>query len=292
MDDIPLVPVRYGSVLKKSLYADAYFKEKMHAYIDNLNIAYVAFTRAEEELILFTPKPKKEGTFGTLSRLLYYCVNPENEINCPEEKEKPVIDLATKYDQEKCCYEAGATWRSVRPICRKEEIDTMPEYRSSDPGKRLRLRLHGKGYFGDSNERQYGNLMHEILSNICYADDIHNAVLPYILSGQLNREESMVIETKLRTWLSQPEIAPWFAPGARVINETEILQEKGGFLRPDRVIIYDGEVSVIDYKFGNVEQKSHHRQISRYVSLVKEMGFSQVKGYIWYVELGIVQMVK
>lgn len=285
LNDIPLVPVRYGAALKKSLYADAYFNEKMHAYIDNLNIAYVAFTRAKEELILFTPKPKKEGTFGSLSRLLYYCVNPENEINCPEEKERPIIDLSIKYNPEKLCYEAGSEWRSSYTASEKQEINIMPEYRSTDPGTRLQLRLHGKGYFGDSSERQYGNLMHEILSYIHYIDDIPNAVLPYVLSGELSHEESFLIANKLKNWLSQPEIAHWFAPESRIINETEILQQKGTFLRPDRVVISDGEVSVIDYKFGNIERKSYHKQVDRYVSLIKEMGFTQVKGYIWYIEL-------
>lgn len=286
LDDIPLVPIRYGSILKKSLYADAYFNEKMHAYIDNLNIAYVAFTRAEDELLLFTPKPKKEGTFGSLSRLLYYCVNPENEINCPEEKDKPIIDLSAYYDPEKNCYEAGETWENLQTAKEKQKIKTMPEYRSADPGKRLQLRLHGKGYFGDSHERQHGNLMHEILSNVRYAEDIHNAVLPYIFNGQLSHEEGVVLEKKLKTWLDQPEVAPWFSPDTQIINETEILQQKGTFLRPDRVVISGEEVSVIDYKFGNIQKKSYHKQVIRYISLIKEMGFSQVKGYIWYVELG------
>lgn len=286
LDDIPLVPIRYGSILKKSLYADAYFNEKMHAYIDNLNIAYVAFTRAEDELLLFTPKPKKEGTFGSLSRLLYYCVNPENEINCPEEKDKPIIDLSAYYDPEKNCYEAGETWENLQTAKEKQKIKTMPEYRSTDPGKRLQLRLHGKGYFGDSHERQHGNLMHEILSNVRYAEDIHNAVLPYIFNGQLSHEEGVILEKKLKTWLDQPEVAPWFSPDTQIINETEILQQKGTFLRPDRVVISGEEVSVIDYKFGNIQKKSYHKQVIRYISLIKEMGFSQVKGYIWYVELG------
>ena len=91
---------------------------------------------------------------------------------------------------------------------------------------------------------------------------------------------------KLKTWLDQPEVAPWFSPDIQIINETEILQQKGTFLRPDRVVISGEEVSVIDYKFGNIQKKSYHKQAIRYISLIKEMGFSQVKGYIWYVELG------
>ena len=98
--------------------------------------------------------------------------------------------------------------------------------------------------------------------------------------------ETVILEKKLKTWLDQPEVAPWFSPDTQIINETEILQQKGTFLRPDRVVISGEEVSVIDYKFGNIQKKSYHKQVIRYISLIKEMGFSQVKGYIWYVELG------
>ena len=286
LNDIPLVPIRYLSNLKKSFYADAYFNEKMQAYIDNLNIAYVAFTRAEEELLLFTPKPKKESYSGNLSQLLLYCVNPENKIDCPEEKEKPIIDLSAHYDPKKCCYETGAAWnnRSLPP--KEQSIDIMPEYKSIAPGERLQLRLNGKGYFDDRTKRQYGNLMHEILSNIRYTQDIHQAILPYIFSGQLDADEGTVIEKKLETWLTRPDIAPWFATDVQIITETAILRQEGSFLRPDRVIIKQGEVSVIDYKFGDIKQTRYLKQVARYISLIKEMGFTQVKGYIWYVELG------
>ncbi|EJW98415.1 ATP-dependent helicase, partial [gut metagenome] len=54
-----LVPVRYGASLGETIFARDYFKERLHAFIDNLNTLYVAFTRSKEELVVFSPKPKK-----------------------------------------------------------------------------------------------------------------------------------------------------------------------------------------------------------------------------------------
>ena len=43
----PLLPLEYGARLGRSVFATEFFTERMHQYIDCLNVAYVAFTRAE-----------------------------------------------------------------------------------------------------------------------------------------------------------------------------------------------------------------------------------------------------
>jgi len=49
---------------------------------------------------------------------------------------------------------------------------------------------------------------------------------------------------------------------------------------------------VIDYKFGE-ENNAYHRQISEYIEILEQMGYTSVKGYIWYVPTGkIVQIEK
>ena len=58
---LPIIPVNYGSKLKDTIFADYYWSEKLKCYIDTLNMTYVAFTRAENELIIMALKAK----FGT-----------------------------------------------------------------------------------------------------------------------------------------------------------------------------------------------------------------------------------
>ncbi len=63
--------MRYCCRLAYTHYAADYFEEKMHAYIDNLNVAYVAFTRAREELHILAPRTSsRTNRIGKISTLL------------------------------------------------------------------------------------------------------------------------------------------------------------------------------------------------------------------------------
>ncbi len=53
--DIGYLPVKYSSSLKESLFAEEYNTEHERVYLDNLNLLYVAMTRAENGLIAFAP---------------------------------------------------------------------------------------------------------------------------------------------------------------------------------------------------------------------------------------------
>ena len=54
--------------------------------------------------------------------------------------------------------------------------------------------------------------------------------------------------------------------------------------RPDRVVIDGQNVTVIDYKFGQLEQDNYAEKVSKYMQLVRDMGYTHVEGYLWYVE--------
>ena len=55
--------------------------------------------------------------------------------------------------------------------------------------------------------------------------------------------------------------------------------------RPDRVMIRGNEAVVVDYKFGR-EAESHKVQIRHYMEMLNNMGYTSVKGYVWYVSAG------
>jgi CRISPR/Cas system-associated exonuclease Cas4 (RecB family) len=127
--------------------------------------------------------------------------------------------------------------------------------------------------------------MHDVLSDIITKSDINIAVEQYASTGIMDEEEVAKMKTHLEELLSKDEVQEWFDPSAKVLNETDILIGDGNTKRPDRVIIKSGKVIVIDYKFGEKESKSYLSQVKKYVNLIKEMGYKDVTGYIWYVEL-------
>ena len=71
-----------------------------------------------------------------------------------------------------------------------------------------------------------------------------------------------------------------------MLNEIQILQPKGAFSRPDRVMINKDEVIVIDYKFGEKENSKYIRQVKYYINQIQKMGYKNVRGYICYITLG------
>ncbi len=292
-----LVPVRYGQVLAQTIFATDYFKEKLHACIDNLNTLYVAFTRAKEELIVFAPRPKKINEHNgeiekivSIADLLWSGLSTETEAGSDGE-EMPA--LPGQFDWETGLYETGAWWH---PDEAKDKTggpveETVSQLASIAPGDRLRLRLHAKEYLFAYEQRKHGALMHEVLSRIRTDADITPAVESYRLAGMINKEESLKLTDRLTGLLQRPVIAEWYDGNARVLNEVNILFDKGSSRRPDRVMISNGKATVIDYKFGEKEDKRYQSQVRNYLKLIREMGYKKVNGFLWYVELDKIEEV-
>ena len=53
---IPLLPVKLSAIAEKSIYKDEYLQELRNQRIENLNLLYVAFTRARQNLVICAPR--------------------------------------------------------------------------------------------------------------------------------------------------------------------------------------------------------------------------------------------
>ena len=83
----------------------------------------------------------------------------------------------------------------------------------------------------------------------------------------------------------------WFPETAdSILNESELIDADGRVYRPDRVVIKDGKVSVIDFKFGE-HRVEYERQVRRYADLWRRMGYSEVTAFLWYVQTGDVMRI-
>ena len=58
------------------------------------------------------------------------------------------------------------------------------------------------------------------------------------------------------------------------------------------MIITDDKVIVVDYKFGEHINPRYQNQVSNYLKLIRQMGYNQVEGFLWYVELNKIESVK
>ena len=67
-NELDIVPINYSTTMSQSIYQDDYRHERLQLWVDNLNLLYVAFTRAEKNLIVFGKAKQK----GTVSELLFH----------------------------------------------------------------------------------------------------------------------------------------------------------------------------------------------------------------------------
>jgi len=269
-DCLHLVPIRYGQILANTIFANDYFKEKLHAFIDNLNTLYVAFTRAKEELIVFAPRPKKEDAvkINSIAELLW----------------RGVAD--SQFNAEEGVYESG-NWQKAAAALPRSAMKELPMGRlhSVSSRNRLHLRLRGKNMSFDDPKRKHGMLMHEILSQIETIQDIERTIERYHTLGMVDRQEADTLTLRLKTYLNREDVAAWYDSSCVVLNEADILFNNGLSKRPDRILIKNGKVTVVDYKFGEREEKKYTKQVKSYMELIRQIGYKEVEGYIWYVEL-------
>ena len=262
---IPYLPLNYLKDLADTHFRNDYFKEKVNSYIDNLNVLYVALTRAEDELYVFCPK---KG-------------NNSNNVG------KAIFDLLQTE-----LFEEGVKAAKVMPTQKKvAQSQELPDYPSFPYLNRLRLR------YRDSADRQntirslrdYGILMHRAFSLINTAADVDKAVATLVEEGFLPGDVDSItaLSLEIRAALAQPEAAVWFDGSRKVLSEINILLPDIGEglrqLRPDRVMLYGDKVEVLDYKFGDKEEPEYEKQLNSYIDCLKAMGYASVEGYLWYV---------
>ena len=248
----------------------------------------MAFTRSKEELIAFAPCPKKgkDGKAGKVSSIAGLLWAGTHTDIATTRTGDQLVSLSACFSDEHV-FEMGNWWR---PSPKKEENPveeiSMGRLCSIAPDDRLRLRLRGRDLSFDDTRRKHGALMHEILSRVRVWSDIPAAVESYRMAGVVDREEARALTERLGA-LSCVADSAWYDGSARVLNEVDILFDRGRSRRPDRVMIYpDGRVVVVDYKFGEREDKRYLSQVRDYLRLIGEMGYPSVEGYLWYVELG------
>jgi ATP-dependent exoDNAse (exonuclease V) beta subunit len=262
-------------MLKQSLFSESYAKEITLSKIDNLNLFYVACTRAEEHLYVFTEKiaEDKQGGSKMSDFISATLLADESWQQLMNEKNGNVFELGKcspplrKVRKEDAGSAVLSKWISVPwherigiAVNRKKVLSTDPEI--ADTG--------------------YGLLFHDLASGLNSKMDTRLLIDEYFISKQLPDETTIQkLKQDLDTFIQIAEERNWFRSDAETLTETEMLLQDGSIMRPDRIIISDEEVIVIDYKTGAAEDK-HEIQVRQYAGVLKEMGYQQIKMYLVY----------
>lgn len=304
--DLPVIPLDSVSI-KDTIYRRDYEIEKVQSVIDNMNMLYVAFTRAARNLFVITQNASaNDKRRSAVIRKTISDIKSEIETNAELQEKLPLCvfegDLEDK--NQNCRFTCGKLTiggdkkeslsdnvfmkksEALEVQLRKSEMNV--EFRQSNQSKRF----VEDGDEGDEKQQRYihiGTIMHQLLSQITTLDDLEGAISDFEQEGviydkEMNREK---LTQLIRKRVEQDKVSRWFSPEVEVFNECTILNINpvtGEMYeqRPDRVV-KDGETMiVIDFKFGS-QKDEHHVQVRNYMQLLSEMGHPKVEGYLWYV---------
>ena len=258
-----------------------YEAEREAHYMDELNLLYVAFTRAKSELYAFTKPKSKTGTTTRINNII---------LDRMEKLEEGLKGDLTKEDQQ-----GISVWRSnveVKPRRQKEELTstscgqvTLDSLVSIVDLKDLKVR----DKYADERT-DFGILMHSLLSSVYTADDFAPLLQNLLNTGRISEEEHERLLYNFTTAMTT--YAGWFPPYGEAIIRTESTLYDQGYgrePRPDRVVLKrasDGTLHgvVIDYKLGDPDPvpEAYRRQVRQYVDQLRSSGVDEVTGYLWY----------
>lgn len=293
-NELGLVPVNYSPLMAESVYREDYLEERLQLWVDNLNLLYVAFTRAGKNLLVWSRK----GQRGTMAELLGYALPrlAEGGHGTWDEEDGRYERGALCNSEEKEEKQTGnrlaqkATKRPVAMESLKHEIEFRQSNRSAD---------FIAGVDEEESEQRFinrGRLLHTLFSAIRTEADIEDAISRLVFEGVIGRKET---EEEIRELTKQafelPQVKEWYDGTWRLFNECDIIWKENGELRtrrPDRVMMKDGRMVVVDFKFGK-SSKKYNRQVKDYMQLLTRMGYDskQMEGYLWYVTEGRTEKV-
>lgn len=289
-EEVGRFPVKYKKTMAESGFSAEYYREMVFSHVDNINLLYVALTRAAESLHVFTPK--KGGR--TVGELLMQSL--------PTEGERVLlsgIEGVYTETEEGGKYEFG-TFSGPDPLGKNKESEALHIVLENYPTAQadLRLRLPSQRYFEEEDEvelspRNFGILMHKAFEGADTEAQIYEAVEQMLQDGSLSAAEGETLRTMIARALDNPTVRQWFdGSWQRVRNENEIiLPDAAPTRRPDRVMINGQRAVVVDYKFGTHEPERYRRQVREYIELLQRMGYTECEGYLWYVKLGTIEKV-
>lgn len=269
--EAPVVPVAFREQLAGTIFSDAYYLEYFNQLVDNINLAYVAFTRARSILIIHSPAGNTATTVGGFF-----------EQTIREMAGNGQFDPDWKCDA--ACFESGS-FETITPKHHHSMPENIRRWTYHPFGDRLLLHA-GKESLSERIELgttpiERGNLLHAVLSEVKTSGDVENAVQRARLQGLLSEETALAVKSKLTDMLSHPLAAGWFDGSYSVWNEKDLLTPENIY-RPDRIMISGNQAVVVDFKSGESKKTEYHRQVLKYCDILLNAGISDVTGYIWY----------
>ncbi len=286
--EIPM-PIKRRKKLAESCFEKEYRAEKVKVEIDNINLLYVAFTRAVDQLHIIAHAQKQSSHSGSddTNESSYTNVQLLLELAAPRlqklagEEEHYILGVATVKED---------------PVKKDSEIEyrRAEELISSQWYKKITIRRKAIEFWRfdthyTQDKKRWGLLVHKVLAAVKSCDDVPVVVASLLNAGEIEAMEQPLLIEKISTLFANETVKEWFNPQHQVFTESPIITDRG-VLRPDRVIVTADRVILVDFKTGE-KNPVHTHQLLQYQEALFGMGYHTVEAYLLYLDNALIQNV-
>lgn len=305
-NELPLVPVDFNAKqMKGTIFEDDYNDEHLQNCVDNLNLLYVAFTRASQSLYVLARRGNANQRSYTIEEAIGNMELEDGILEGDSSDKKCIIKYTygtletadkKKATQSDNIFMPQVSNKNVKMVT----YDSHTDFRQSNKSREFVCDEDDS----NSEEKQRlayiktGRVLHHLFATINTTDDIEPSLKKLEIEG-LIEDSNLTCESlrkMLHKRLENKQVADWFSGRWQLFNECTILDydevtDTVKEHRPDRVMKDGDKVVIVDFKFG-AYRPEYTDQVRRYISLTKGMGYEDVKGYLWFVYTNNIEEVK
>ena len=264
---LPVSIVNMAGKAQSSGFEKEVQEENEEQVLDNLNLLYVAFTRAASRLHVITYKSS-----GQRKETVATWINDYAAAQL-KEKEQNVYELGIR-----------ETYIPKKERQSSATFDLQPLTLAS-AGNVVRIKsAHLLATEEGDQAKQQGILMHWLLSQIRVPNDLEAALEKGLQQGQMTAAEVPPLRDKLSRLLKHVDLQFAFEPQTELWLERELVSPNGLVLRPDRFSKTSDGYLLIDYKTGKENYKSHSRQLYNYQDALENLGYTAIRKLLVYID--------
>ena len=295
---LPVVPVDYSQKMLGTIYEKDYQNEHLQLTVDNLNLLYVAFTRACKNLFVIGKRNAGKTRSALIERVLPELTLDGAVLDGIEDQNTDVFFsygmLYTDQEEKRRTTENVFLQSSDQIPVEMAVFGNKTEFRQSNKSREF---VETDDETAQQGYIKTGSILHYVFSTIRTTEDVPEALRQLEQEGVLYDEEITVakLSSLLTKRFAAPRVKEWFSGKWTLYNECSIIytDEHGEVCerRPDRVMSDGNRMIVVDFKFGH-PRPEYQEQVKEYMTLLKQMGHQQVEGYLWYVYSNQIEPVK
>lgn len=271
LEGLPVSFLPFNKDLKEAGFDELYLAEQSIDLLDKVNTTYVATTRAKEQLFILSQNPPKSSENLSFTRELQMLIN-DNPADWHNENSRFIFG-EKEIEHEKIAKISGS--------------EKGMEHLNSTTW-RNRIRVAGSvpeewNVFAPEKAVQYGTMFHDIMSRISCKGDIQQVLQKNLELGNITAEQLELLESRINTIVDHEQLRHLFDNGNRIDSEAAILLPDGNLYRPDKIIFSEEKTVILEFKTGS-PKILHREQLSNYISLLQQMGYINVSGFLVYSE--------